>query len=43
MWRPSMVAPWRTKGPYASFDEANDALLALQRADFDESEAEGRI
>jgi hypothetical protein len=31
------------EGPYASFDEANDALLALQRADFDDSEAEGRI
>jgi hypothetical protein len=31
------------EGPYASFDEANDALLAIQQDDFDESEAEGRI
>ena len=31
------------EGPYASFEEASDALLALQRADFDESEAEGRV
>jgi hypothetical protein len=31
------------EGPYASFDEASDALIALQQEDFDESEAEGRV
>ncbi|MCL4206819.1 MAG: hypothetical protein KJ000_30425 [Pirellulaceae bacterium] len=31
------------EGPYATFEEANDALLVLQQQDFDESEAEGRI
>jgi hypothetical protein len=31
------------EGPYASFDEANDALLVLEQQDFDESEAEGRV
>ena len=30
-------------GPYETFDEASDALLAIQQDDFDESEAEGRI
>lgn len=31
------------EGPYVDFDEAQDALIALQQDDFDESEAEGRI
>jgi hypothetical protein len=31
------------EGPYDSFDEASDALIALQQDDFDESEAEGRV
>ncbi len=31
------------EGPYETFDEANDALLAIQQDDFDESEAEGRL
>lgn len=30
-------------GPYDTYDDANDALLAIQQDDFDESEAEGRI
>ncbi len=31
------------EGPYVDFDEAQDALIALQQDDFDESEAEGRL
>ena len=31
------------EGPYVDFDDAQDALIALQRDNFDESEAEGRI
>lgn len=31
------------EGPYGDFDEAQDALIALQQDNFDESEAEGRV
>lgn len=30
-------------GPYPTLEEANDALINLQRDDFDEQEAEGLI
>ena len=31
------------EGPYHSYEDANDAMLALEQEDYDESEAAGRV
>lgn len=31
------------EGPYHSYEDANDAMLALAQEEFDESEAAGRV